>query len=139
MHEYAAVEELVGALARQLQARGVARVSRVRVRRNSAFDPAALEQAWAMTVPGTPLDGAVVEVTVADLVFACACGRRQVVTSDDLIGHMVVCPACGQPGDVAGAHDLEVVDVIAAVPAEVDAGAVGEHPGATRPPGASRP
>jgi Zn finger protein HypA/HybF involved in hydrogenase expression len=114
MHEYAAVEELVGALTRQLTARGVGRVASIRLRRSSSFDPDALAQAWPMAAAGTPLAGAAVAVTVADLAFACGCGRRQVVTADDLIGHMVVCPACGRAGEVDGAHDLEVVEVIAA-------------------------
>jgi Zn finger protein HypA/HybF involved in hydrogenase expression len=139
MHEYAAVEELVGALARQVRERGVGRVTRVHLRRNSAFDPAALAQAWAMTVPGTPLAGATVEVTVAELVFACACGHRQVVTSDDLIGHMVVCPACGRPDDVAGTHDLEVVEVIGVPSAELEHGARGVQPGVAPLPGPRQP
>lgn len=114
MHEYAAVEELVSLLTRQLTARGVERVAAVRLRRSSVFDPAALAQAWPMAAAGTPLAGAAVEVTVADLAFACGCGHRQIVTADDLIGHMIVCPACGRAGDVAGTHDLEVVEIIAA-------------------------
>ena len=114
MHEYAAVEELVGVLTRQVTARGVGRVASVRLRRSSAFDPAALAQAWPIAAAGTPLAGAAVEVTVADLTFACCCGERRVITADDLIGHMFVCPACGRAGDVDGSHDLEVVEVIAA-------------------------
>jgi Zn finger protein HypA/HybF involved in hydrogenase expression len=113
MHEYAAVEELIGVLHQQLAARGVARVAAVHLRRSSAFDPAALAQAWPMAAAGTPLAGATVEVTVADLTFACRCGYRQVLTADDLIGHMFVCPACGWAGDVDGTHDLEVVQVLA--------------------------
>ncbi|MCC6630010.1 MAG: hydrogenase maturation nickel metallochaperone HypA [Chloroflexi bacterium] len=114
MHEYAAVEELVSVLARQLTARGVTRVAAVRLERSSAFDPAALAQAWPIATAGTPLADAAVEVSVADLTFTCRCGYAQVITADDLIGHMAVCPACGTAGDVDGTHDLEVIAIIAA-------------------------
>jgi Zn finger protein HypA/HybF involved in hydrogenase expression len=116
MHEYAAVAELVGVVTRQLAARGVERIAAVHLRRSSAFDPAALAQAWPVAAAGTPLAGAAVEVTVADLTFTCPCGERRVITADDLIGHMFVCPACGRAGDVDGTHDLEVTAIIAAAP-----------------------
>jgi Zn finger protein HypA/HybF involved in hydrogenase expression len=113
VHEYAAVEALIDGLSRQLAGRGVRRVTTVRLRRGSAFDEAALHQAYAMLTPGTPLAGAALEVSVEDLEVACGCGHRQVITSDDLVGHLFVCPACGIPQEIENTHDLVAVEIVA--------------------------
>lgn len=128
MHEYAAVAELIENLSRQFAGRGVERIETVRLRRSSAFDDGALRQAFAMLVPGTPLDGAALDVAVEDLDFACDCGHRRVLSADDLIGHLFVCPACGAAREVAHSDDLTVVEVVAQVGA----------PGARREGGGAR-
>lgn len=115
MHEYAAVEALIEGLSHELAGRRVRRVTMVRLRRGSAFDDAALRQAYAMLTPGTPLAGAALEVAVEDLEVACDCGHRQIITSDDLVGHLFVCPACGTPQEIENTHDLAVVEVTAEV------------------------
>ena len=124
MHEYAAVDELIDNLTGQLARQGVRRVTTIHLRRGSAFDPAALEQAYALLSAGTPLEGARLLVSVEDLDFACPCGHRQVITSDDLIGHLFVCPACGAAREIANTHDLAVVGVY------VEAGAGEQVPAA---------
>ena len=35
------------------------------------------------------------------------------ITSDDLIGHMFVCPRCGATKEIDEAHDLELVELLA--------------------------
>jgi Zn finger protein HypA/HybF involved in hydrogenase expression len=118
MHEYAAVEALIAGLSGHLAARGVGRASLVRLRRSSAFDDAALRQAFAMLSPGTPLEGAAIDVTVENLGFACGCGHRQVITADDLIGHLFICPACGAAREIDHTDDLVVLAVTAEASAE---------------------
>ena len=131
MHEYAAVEAMIEALSDHLAARGIARASAVRVRRSSAFDDAALRQAFAMLSPGTPLEEAILGVTVENLDFACDCGHRQVIAADDLIGHLFICPSCGAAGEIEHSDDLVVLTIVAEERAEDEAtrARVGGDPG----------
>jgi Fe2+ or Zn2+ uptake regulation protein len=48
-----------------------------------------------------------------NLDYRCLCGYEQVITSDDLEGHMFICPQCGNVHEVDEAHDLELIEVIA--------------------------
>lgn len=121
MHEYAAVEALIEDLSDHLAARGVMRATAVRLRRSSAFDDEALRQAFAMLSPGTPLEGAILDVTVANLDFACGCGHRQVITADDLIGHLFICPSCGAAREIEHSDDLVVLAVTTEAAIEDDA------------------
>lgn len=111
MHEFGVVENLVRSLERQLAEAGVERVAVVRFRRGSAFSDDALRQAFEMLSPGTPLAGAVLQVETVNLEFACKCGHQQVITSDDLVGHMFICPGCGAVREVDESHDLELLGV----------------------------
>ena len=113
MHEYAAVEAMIADLSDHLAACGIMRVAAVRVCRSSAFDDDALRQAFAMLSPGTPLEGAILGVTVENLDFACGCGHRQVITADDLIGHLFICPSCGAAREIKHSDDLLVLAVVA--------------------------
>lgn len=114
MHEYAIVEAMVSDILKQLIAEGVKQVLTVRFRRGSAFSPEALRQAYTMAAAGTPLEDAQVEIETVNLHFSCPCGHRQIVTSDDLVGHMFICPACGAIKEMDEAHDLELIEVVAA-------------------------
>jgi Zn finger protein HypA/HybF involved in hydrogenase expression len=119
MHEYAAVEAMIEDLSDHLAARGIERVAAVRLRRSSAFDDDALRQAFAMLSPGTPLEGAILGVTVEILDFACDCGHRQVITADDLIGHLFICPSCGAAREIEHSDDLVVLAIVAEERTEV--------------------
>ena len=67
-------------------------VSKVHFRRGSAFSEDALRQAYQATTFGTPLEGAALEIDTVNLDYTCACGYQQVINSDDLEGHMFICP-----------------------------------------------
>jgi Zn finger protein HypA/HybF involved in hydrogenase expression len=110
MHELAAVQGLVEVLLDSEALRG-RRVEAIRVRRGSAFSEEALSQGFEALARGTALEGARLEIEVAELVVACPCGQKRAVTADDLIGHMYVCADCGSVRDVAEADDLELVEV----------------------------
>ena len=131
MHEYAAVEAMIADLSDHLAACGIMRVAAVRVCRSSAFDDDALRQAFAMLSPGTPLEGAILGVTVENLDFACGCGHRRVITADDLIGHLFICPACGAAREIEHSDDLVVLGIVAEERAEeyIDREHVGSEPG----------
>jgi len=85
----------------------------VHFRRGSAFSEEALRQSYESLTTGTILEGAPVEIDTVNLDFECRCGHKQVITSDDLIGHMFVCPRCGATKEIDEAHDLELVELVA--------------------------
>ena len=115
MHEFDVVKSLIDELLPKLQEQGVKKVTEVRFRRGSTFSEEALIQAFSALSKGTLLEGAKVEVEVTLTKFRCPCGHEQVITADDLVGHMFVCPKCGQPQEVDEAHDLELLEVVAEV------------------------
>ena len=93
MHELSLVEALIDECRRQAGGRPVLRL---RVRLGATLGAEELHQAFAMLKSDTVLAGAVLEVETASLVFACECGYPGPVGDDDVIGHLVVCPACGR-------------------------------------------
>jgi len=113
MHEFGIVEGIVNSVLPELQQAHVKQVTKVHLRRGSAFSEDALRQAYQATTHGTLLDGAVLEIDTVNLDYTCICGRRQIITSDDLEGHMFICPLCGAIHEVDEAHDLEVVEIVA--------------------------
>lgn len=112
MHEYAIVDSMIRQLLEQLQRQQAGRVVEVRFRRGSTFMEEPLCQGFEALAAGTPLEGARLVVETVNLEYRCECGHTQVVTNDDLIGHMFVCPQCGVVREVHAAHDLELVEVI---------------------------
>lgn len=113
MHEYAIVESLVASMRDALEKQHATKVTSVRFRRGSAFSEEAFRQAYRALTAGTLLENAPVEIETVNLDFDCACGHRQVITSDDLIGHMFVCPKCGATREIDEAHDLELIELLA--------------------------
>lgn len=113
MHEFGIVEGIVSGVLPQLRSAQVNRVSKVHFRRGSAFSEDALLQAYEATTRGTPLEGAALEIDTVNLDYVCECGYAQVITCDDLEGHMFICPLCGHVHEVDEAHDLELVEIVA--------------------------
>lgn len=111
MHEFSAVQSLVEELGTRLASERAHRVSVVRVRRASAFSEAALTQSFEALTKGSILEGARLEIEVAETVSRCPCGHTQVVNSDDLQGHMFVCPACARVQEVAHGEDLRLESI----------------------------
>lgn len=112
MHEFGIVEGIVNNVLPLLESSNVQRVSQVHLRRGSAFSEDALRQAYQATTRGTPLEGAALVIDTVNLNHVCPCGHHQVITSDDLEGHMFICPECGSIYEVDEAHDLELIEVI---------------------------
>lgn len=113
MHEYSIVESIVASMLEALREQNASVVVAVRFRRGSAFSEDAFLQAYRSLTAGTPLQDAPVEIETVNLDFECACGHRQVITSDDLVGHMFACPHCGTTREIDEAHDLELVELLA--------------------------
>ncbi len=111
MHEFGIVQALVHQLLARLDQQQIEGVEAIRFRRGSAFSEAVLRQAFVAVSTGTILEGAELSIETVNLDYRCGCGHRQVITSDDLIGHMFVCPSCGAIKEIDEAHDLELIDV----------------------------
>jgi Zn finger protein HypA/HybF involved in hydrogenase expression len=112
MHEFGIVEGIVHDVLPLLENPKVRRISEIHFRLGSAFSEDALRQAYQATTQGTPLEGAVLVIDTVNLNYVCPCGHHQVITSDDLEGHMFICPECGFIYEVDEAHDLELVKII---------------------------
>ncbi len=113
MHEFGVTETIISRLLHQLDRDDVAKVVKITFRRSSAFSEEVLRQTFDVLSAGTPLAGAELVVQVAVLNVDCACGNGHTVNSEDLVGHMFICPDCGRISEIAEAHDLELVEVIA--------------------------
>lgn len=113
MHEFGIVEGIVSRVLPQLQASKVQHVASVHFRRGSAFSEDALRQAYQATTQGTPLQDAALVIDTVNLDYHCACGYEQIITSDDLEGHMFICPLCSAIHEVDEAHDLELLEIVA--------------------------
>jgi Zn finger protein HypA/HybF involved in hydrogenase expression len=115
MHEFGIVEGIVHNVLPQIDRQGVKHITQVHFRRGSAFNEDALRQAYQATTAGTPLEGAALVIDTVNLDYVCQCGYEQVITSDDLEGHMFICPLCGNVHEVDEAHDLELIEIVAEI------------------------
>jgi Zn finger protein HypA/HybF involved in hydrogenase expression len=113
MHEFGVVEALVKPLLEQLEHEHITRVNEVHFQRGSAFSEIALRQAFRALTVDTPLEQAKLMIKTVNLKHRCSCGHEQVITTDDLIGHMFICPVCGTIREVDEAHELELLKVVA--------------------------
>jgi Zn finger protein HypA/HybF involved in hydrogenase expression len=113
MHEFGVTETIVNRLIDQLRRDRVAKVQKISFRRSSAFSEEVLRQTFKVLSIYTPLEGAELVVDVAVLRVSCDCGQDSKVNSEDLVGHMFICPKCGAVREIPEAHDLELVEVLA--------------------------
>lgn len=112
MHEYSVVQQLVERLVAELKSRGVQQVKKVHLRRGSTFAEEPLRQAFQMLTENTPLQDAELVVEEFSVQHTCAnCGHSQVISDDDLLGHLFICPDCGAVHEIEEAHGLELVGV----------------------------
>jgi hydrogenase nickel incorporation protein HypA/HybF len=113
MHEYSIVQDLVEKLLHEMDEKGATSVKEIRLRRGSTFAEAPLQQAFLIMTENTPLEGAELVIEAFNVEYKCAsCGYTQVVTSDDLIGHLYVCPECGEAVEMDEAHGLELLEIV---------------------------
>jgi hydrogenase nickel incorporation protein HypA/HybF len=113
MHEYSIVQELVEKLLSAMKEKGASSIKEIRLRRSSTFAEAPLQQAFLIMSENTPLEGAELVIEEFNVEYKCAsCGHSQIVTSDDLIGHLFVCPECGEAVEIDEAHGLELLEIV---------------------------
>jgi Zn finger protein HypA/HybF involved in hydrogenase expression len=114
MHEYGIVQSLVEGLLVQVKEHHIDCVSEVRFRRSSAFDESALLQGFAAASAGTPLAQAHLVIEIEQFNWGCPCGYSQLITTNDLIGHMFRCPSCSMVWEIQRAHDLKLIELVGA-------------------------
>jgi hydrogenase nickel incorporation protein HypA/HybF len=93
VHELSLVSELVEECCRQADGNTV---SIVKARCCLPDLEEELQQGFVMLTTGTPLEGAVLEVEQVPLEVECSCGYAGEVEDAGIVGHMFVCPSCGQ-------------------------------------------
>lgn len=109
MHEVSLVADLLDECARRAAGR---RVGVVRVRHANTVPDDVLEQAFALLTGDGPLAGARLEREEFALTFTCSeCPYSGVLEHDHLIGHIVVCPGCGQITTSDHTAELELLGV----------------------------
>ena len=112
MHELGIVQSLVQGLSSHLAGKGVEKVVSVRLRRGSTFSEEALRETYFALTKGSILEGSRLSIEGVNHNFECHCGHTQAITSDDLIGHIFVCPSCGTVREIDEADDLQLVEVV---------------------------
>lgn len=112
MHEFSIVEAMITQVVAKLPTAKRGDVQALRFRRGSTFSEDALRQAFEMVSKGTILENTALLVETVNHHYHCVCGYEQVITSDDLTGHMYVCPQCGTVAEIDEAHDLTLLEVI---------------------------
>jgi hydrogenase nickel insertion protein HypA len=113
MHEYSIVQELIEKLLSEVSAKGVTAVKEIRLRKGSTFAEEPLQQAFHIMSENTPLEGATLVIEDFNIEHKCkSCGYSQVLTSDDLIGQLYVCPECGEDTEIDEARGLEYIGMV---------------------------
>lgn len=112
MHEYSVVQQLVEGLLKELKGQGAVKVTEVRLRRGSTFAEGPLRQAFQLLGENTPLQGAELVIEEFSVTHTCEqCSHSHVVSAEDLLGHIFICPNCGTPKEIDEAHGLELLGV----------------------------
>ena len=112
MHEYTVVLDLVDRILEDLKQKDGRRVTEIHLRRGSTFSEGPLRQAFELVSKDTPLEGAKLEVEEFAVEVECRrCHETRRITADDLIGHLFICPDCGESREIDEAHGLELVGV----------------------------
>ena len=114
-----AVDTVVRTVLHRCAARDAARIVTVHVRVGGGFSDASVRQAFAMLTAGTALERAVLAIDAATQTLHCPCGHAQPVAHDELVGWMMVCPACRRVNEVACAQAVELLDVVVAEATDV--------------------
>ena len=108
MSEYSLVQELVEKLLQEVSEKKLGIIKEVRLRKGSIISEEPLQQAFHIMTENTPLDGAQLEIESFNIEHKCkSCGYSQVLTPDDLIGHLYVCPECGADDEIKESQGLQ--------------------------------
>ncbi|HUB71082.1 MAG TPA: hydrogenase/urease maturation nickel metallochaperone HypA [Acidimicrobiales bacterium] len=111
MHELSLVESLLEECSTRAGGRQVAGL---RVRCHEGIDAEEISECFGFLTSSEPqrwgrLCGATIEVERVPARMKCACGRDGVLGSQDVAGHIGICPSCGHAGELG--NGLELVGI----------------------------
>jgi Zn finger protein HypA/HybF involved in hydrogenase expression len=110
VHDYHAVSALVARLSADPSLAD--NLDEVHVRASPVFSQESLEQAYEMQTIDTPLAGSrLVVEELADRRGCAACGANWVLSRDDVLGHTIICPACGALSPIDESVGIELVEI----------------------------
>ncbi len=122
MHEYSLMEGIIEAVVGQLNQQGITAPGKVLEMHLTvgALDIHSLEsfeQAFAIQIQGTPLEGARVTVNVIPAELECEeCGYSGPVGEDEADGHDAIpvaqCPRCGRVVAVRGGRGVTSIELV---------------------------
>ena len=113
MHEYSVVQQLIEKLLAEVASKGYSGVKEIHLKRGSTFAEGPLQQAFQIMSENTPLQDAQLIIEEFKIDYKCEkCSYAQTLTPDDLIGHLFICPECGETREIDEAHGLELVKVV---------------------------
>ena len=115
MHEFGVTETIIRRLLNQLRREHISKVRKITFRRRSDFSEEVLRQTFDLLRVDTPLANAELVVEVRTLYITCDCGYSSRVNSENLVGHIFMCPNCGGLREIDEAHELELAEVVAEV------------------------
>lgn len=131
MHEFSFAEQILASVLRKASEFEGARVCRIRLRAGKllALDRASLAFCFEAISSGTPVEGAVIELTEIGAELLCTrCGTVPLEDPGD-----PRCPQCGQEGRLAPPMDLVVEEIEITDEVREDGGeGPGEGPGDRR-------
>jgi Zn finger protein HypA/HybF involved in hydrogenase expression len=108
MSEYSLVQELVEKLLAEISEKKPGVVKEVRLRKGSIISEETLQQAFHIMTENTPLENVQLAIETFNIEHKCkSCGYQQVLTPDDLIGNLYVCPECGADDEIKEAQGLQ--------------------------------
>lgn len=121
MHEYSLMQNIIAGVRGELTQRGITRpgtieafhltVGALEIHSRESF-----EQAFAVAIKGTPLEGADLVLTIAPASIACACGFRGPVAEGEADPHAALpvaeCPKCGALTAVEGGRGVGPMELI---------------------------
>jgi len=88
-------------------------VKEIKLRRGSTFAEGPIQQAFEIMSENTPLQGAELVIEEFAVEHKCKhCGCKQVLTPDDLLGHLFICPECGENEEVEESQGLELMNIV---------------------------
>ena len=113
MHELSLVADLVAECERRAAGRPVILVH---VRHAATLPEDTVREVFALLTPQGPLARATLLTTAIPVTLHCpSCGRRSALGPDHLVGHLAVCPRCGEVASPEPVAELELVDVVCPV------------------------
>lgn len=110
MHELSLVAELIEEVEQRAAGRSIALVV---VRHATSISEETVRDTFAMLTVDSPLCGATIACEPFDIILRCeACGFDGALDHDHLVGHLRICPRCGEMSGDSQLPEMELAGVV---------------------------